>query len=90
MRFEVAKTLQDGQLVALVLVTREVVKNRYEAERVIREVRRALPQYHILLMARSSTGFPSFYGSDSLIQKMRDTSVQSLKWERHDTSQPKV
>lgn len=81
MTFEGALIREQGVEFAIVIVKRNVIQNRIEANRAVA----AFGQHFgvpVVLMAQNMRGVPTYYGRNDLVNFLANTPMQAIPWSR--------
>ncbi|MGE5391187.1 MAG: hypothetical protein ACM3PE_09020 [Deltaproteobacteria bacterium] len=79
-----AAIINEGETTCvIVIVIKEVVENKYQAEDAIRVFNRFFPLMTVILMAQDHRGDGIFYGPPELVRKLTKTKVEHFPWKQY-------
>jgi len=82
MQFEGAVIREQNVTFAVVIVKKQVVDNRLEADRAMRAFAPAFPRLPIVLMAQDRSGRATYFGRRDLSQFMANQPLHAIPWRR--------
>lgn len=83
MDFTAAITKEEETTCVIVIVIKDVVENKYEAEEAIKVFSRFFPLMTVVLMAQDHRGDGIFYGPPELVRKLSKTKVEFFPWKQY-------
>lgn len=79
-----AAILNEGETTCVVvIVIKDVVENKYEAEEAIKVFSRLFPLMTVVLMAQDHRGDGVFYGPSELVRRLTKTKVEYFPWKQY-------
>jgi hypothetical protein len=83
MQFEGAVIREQGVIFAVVVVRKQVIDYRTEADRAIRSFSWAFPGMPVVLMAQDGRGTPTYYGRPDLSRFLANTPLGAIPWQHY-------
>jgi len=86
MQFEGAVIREKGVTFAVVVVRKQVIDHRLDADRAIRAFSGVFPGLPVVLMAQSGRGTPTYYGRPDLSRFLSNTPLRAIPWQRYSSN----
>lgn len=83
MQFEGAVIREQGVTFAVVVVRKQVIDYRTEADRAIRSFSGVFPGMPVVLMAQDSRGTPTYFGRPDLSRFLANTQLGAIPWQHY-------
>lgn len=83
MTFQGSVIKEQGVTFAIVIVKKQVLDNRSEAERVSQGFRTVFPGMPIVLMAQEYRGLPTYFGRTDIVRFMANVPIQAVPWKEY-------
>jgi hypothetical protein len=84
MEFQGSVITEQGITFAIVIVKKQVIDNRIEANELIQAIRmqmfKGLP---VILMAQDSKGIPTYYGRDDIARFLSNIHPSRIPWKKY-------
>jgi len=86
MKFQGSVIREQGIAFAIVIVKKQVIDNRSEAENAIRTFMPVFPSLPIILMAQDSRGGPTYFGRPDIAKLMAQVPIHAVPWKEYTIS----
>jgi len=83
MQFEGAVIKEQGVKFAVVIVKRNVIRNKAKAEDLTREFQTVFTGLPVVLMAQDSKGVPTYYGRRDISKFMANVPLEAVPWKKY-------
>jgi len=86
MKFQGSVIREQGVTFAIVIVKKQVIDNRSEAENAIRMFMPVFPSLPVVLMAQDSRGVPTYFGRPDIAKFMAHVPIHAVPWKEYTIS----
>lgn len=86
MRLQGAVIKEQGVAFAIVIVKKQVVDSKSDADRAIISFRSIFPGMPIVLMAQDFRGTPTYYGRPDIVRFMANVPLAAVPWKEYTVS----
>jgi hypothetical protein len=83
MKFQGTVIKEQGITFAIVIVKKQIIDNRSEADNAIRDFQPVFPGMPIILMAQDSRSVPTYYGRPDIAKFMAKVPIQNVPWKEY-------
>lgn len=83
MRFQGALIKEQGVTFAVVIVKKQVVDSRIEANKAIQSFQPIFPGIPVVLMAQDHRGIPEYYGRQDISRFLANVPVNAIPWREY-------
>jgi len=83
MRFQGAVVREQGVTFAVVVVKKQVLNSRTEADHIAKAFRPAFSGLPVVLMAQDSRGWPTYYGRPDIAKFLSRVPIETIPWREY-------
>jgi len=83
MKFQGAVIKEQGITFAIVIVKKQILDSKEQAEQAIRSFESFFPGIPIILMAQDSKGIPTYFGRKDIVNFMSKVPLNAVTWKEY-------